>query len=90
MKNCFTRVVFLTLAIALASVRAFANSVNTAKVTENCTSYTITLNFAGMVVGQNYTATWQINGLGQVINDQTTFTAQTANITMSITRTWAS
>jgi hypothetical protein len=89
-KRRLTKRLFVPLVVALSALPSFANVLNTAKVKGNCTSYNIILNFAGMTVGHSYTATWQINGLSTVINDQVTFTAQTANVTLNIPKTWAS
>ncbi len=57
----------LLVIVAASATPALANSVTAAKVTDNCTQYTISLSARGLTVGKSYTITWQIQGLSSAV-----------------------
>ena len=53
----------LIAALMFGSIPAFANHISSAKVSDSCTGYDITVAAANLVVGHSYQIIWQINGL---------------------------
>lgn len=79
----------IVASLSLGAIPAAANHIDSAKVTDTCTGYQITLEASALVIGKQYTIEWEIDGLPKVVKDQITFVAHQHSIERIVSRKWS-
>jgi len=87
--KCVVFLAVIVAAVSFGAIPAAANHIDSAKVTDDCTGYQITLAASQLKIGVKYTITWEIDGLPKVVNDQITFVAHQHNFQRTVPRKWS-